>query len=178
MKKQILKLAVITCFAASCNSNSKEEKRNYAPRVKPFITTTMDQVPLDSAAKYIGIYGNFWEDIITWEGLPVGTAYMPTIRSFNISDTDLVQLLGLDTSILSQCTFKAVRAYIGIKGAVADSNFHLFLTPIDQNGNDTILVDNNNNRYVFDLTTPCPNTCDFTSPLYKAIPLRLPSQAR
>lgn len=51
-----------------------------------------------------------------------------------------------------------VRGYIGIES----DGLHLYFTPVDANNHDVIL------GHMYDLTTPCPATCDESSPYYHA----------
>ena len=38
------------------------------------------------------------------------------------------------------------------------------IVAVDSNGND--LIDNNNNQFIYSGTSPCPENCDTSSPLY------------
>lgn len=75
------------------------------------------------------------------------------IRSYTISDTDLLSVLGLP--ITTKCT-KHCRVYLGIDPG---NQFKLYLTPVSVTGNDSLLVNSAGNQYVLDLNAPCPSTC-------------------
>ena len=89
-------------------------------------------------------------------------------RAFLINGDDLIGVLNpADTPMVNAWPFKRARAYLGMH---SDHSMHLYLTPVMDNGNDTILVDSLGNQFVYDLILPCPNTCDNTgsSPLDRA----------
>lgn len=54
-----------------------------------------------------------------------------------------------------------IRGYMGIDEKGKNK---LMLVGIDSNGKD--LIDSSKEQYIYDFTTPCPNTCDIDSPLF------------
>lgn len=92
------------------------------------------------------------------------------VRAFTISAKDMLEVMGLDTNTV--CNYYACRAYLGLDH---DNQFKMYLTPVDvENGRDLFLNHNRDRAttdvdsfsYVLDLIAPCPNTCDYNSPLY------------
>lgn len=55
----------------------------------------------------------------------------------------------------------SVRAYMGVDSGGIQ---RLMIVAVDSNGND--LIDNNNNQFIYSGTSPCPENCDTSSPLY------------
>jgi hypothetical protein len=92
------------------------------------------------------------------------------VRAYSVKQADALAALGVTGDYTTPYDY--FRAYIGIAevsldGKVVDQ-YKLFLVPIADDETDVILEDEDGNRYVYDFNTPCPNTCDFGSPLYKA----------
>lgn len=54
-----------------------------------------------------------------------------------------------------------MRGYLGIKN---DGEFKLMLVPVSKDGTDMVDLG------IYDLSKPCPDFCDFTSPLYTLKP--------
>lgn len=163
MKRFILS-SLITVFilsAFSCNPHTdKIAKPEPAPGILP-----VSAIPLDTATHYIRMYG----ELCRKQNIPASEA----IRAFTIPRDDLFDLLGMDTLPCGpriSFSFDRARAYVGYTNS--DGQFHLVFTPVIDNGTlsgrDTILTDSEGTGIVFDLTTPCPNTCDFSSKLYRA----------
>lgn len=127
------------------------------------------QVSLDAAESSIFALGEVWRHTLDSLGISQDSV-LPT-QSFTISANDLIGVLGPNNQqkMKELCSYNAVRAYLGwIQAPDGSSNLHLYITPIDQNGQDVILSTTDGEKFVYDLTTPCPNTCDITSPLYTA----------
>lgn len=127
------------------------------------------QVPLDQAESSIFALGQVWRHTLDSLGISQDSV-LPT-QSFTISANDLIGVLGPNNQqkMHELCSYNAVRAYLGwMQAPNGSSNLHLFITPVDQNGQDVILSTADGEKFVYDLTTPCPNTCDVNSPLYNA----------
>jgi hypothetical protein len=150
---------ILTTFA--CDPRTDKIAK---PEPKPN-TLPVSAIPLDTAISYIRMYS----ELCRKQNIPAPDA----IRAFTIPRNDLFDLLGMDTlpcgSHIS-FSFDRARAYIGYTSF--NKQFHLVFTPVIDDGSvsgrDTILTDSEGTRIVFDLTTPCPNTCDFSSKLYRA----------
>ncbi len=95
------------------------------------------------------------------------------INSYEIETTDLLELLNFPPD-MTDGTMAGVRGYLGIQYRIDEYNdtiertTHLYLTPVNAAGQDSILWDSNGKQFLYDLTTPCPKTCDTSSVLYKA----------
>jgi len=93
------------------------------------------------------------------------------VRAFTISAIDMLEVLGLDTTQVKTCKYKACRAYLGLNKE--KDEFKLFLTPVKgekdiflrHKGEPSEKIDESS--YVLNLIAPCPKTCDSASPLYK-----------
>lgn len=142
------------------------------PKEEKFIPPAIDtnnQVPLEMAINHIGEYVTWWNcipDSNSVEGSsvtlkdPDGGTLAYTINLDDIVDALVIP--GDKESILGMFKYKKMRAYMGIEGLSA----HLYIVAIDEKGNDVIPEGEDGNRFVYDLTTPCPNSCDKSSPLY------------
>lgn len=147
----------------SCNKGSSNKKETEAKPITQQLSNA-NEVLLDTATAAIRRYGNFWR------AQPNSPYYIDSVtRAFKIDGTDLIGVLkplnGDVNRILNECTYSSARAYLGMD---ADNKVHLYFTPVDSDGNDVILTNNDGKHIVFDLTSPCPNTCDASSPLYQA----------
>jgi len=111
-----------------------------------------NQLPSTAIEKDVAINrAKLWRDYLN------ANENITNIRAFNISKSDLVSLLNEDG-------VKSVRAYLGInENNQIDLLFVGVDKPIGENGQD--MIDYNNQKYVYDLTTPCPAMCDPSSPL-------------
>lgn len=159
--KQITSLAAFIITMLLCTTSCNES----ATAIVQAKTDSNDhpvsivsKLELDVAQKYIKNYGNYCRR----------TGQADALRSFRIGYLDLVNVLGLPDSVAATAKFHDIRAYIAIEGEQQSSNFHLLLTPVNSMGKDSILADVTGNRFVYDLITPCPKTCDETSLLYRA----------
>lgn len=155
-------LSLLTFAACSDQSSNKAEKQE--SQVKPATFKSVQAVSLSEATKAIKAYGDWWRSL----QLPDSTRSELT-RAFLIPGSDLIGVLepvAGATDVMNQCNYKQARAYIGL-----DENniIHLYLTPVNEEGMDVILTNPaNGEQQVFDLTTPCPRTCDESSLLYTA----------
>jgi hypothetical protein len=88
------------------------------------------------------------------------------IKAFNIPMADIVSLADF-----TKCP--SVRAYLGMSTPGDITTLKLVLVPVDSNNQDvlSIPVPDGSGGFVqqssiYDLTTPCPQTCDLQSPLF------------
>lgn len=164
MKKIILQASAIMCLIAfqACGDSKKESPKQAAK--EHFKLKSSFHVPLSEAEDDIDRYTT--TAYKAFERVP--------IRAYTIHAEDLLQVLGMNISDSVLCQYKYVRAYIGMDSL---DQFKLYLTPVTGAnlsvtpkiaGTDVILSDEGG-QYVLDLNAPCPMTCDYTSPLYKAI---------
>jgi hypothetical protein len=75
------------------------------------------------------------------------------VKAFLIPKEDIIELYNL----IKDTEDTGVRGYLGIKD---DGEYKLMLLVVDPTGNDDI------ESGIFDMTKPCPDTCDSNSPLY------------
>ena len=117
-----------------------------------------------------------WDSLCKTIGIPENLI----IRSFKISDTDLLDALNIPRASVPPHTYKSVRVYLGLE-PIYDT-FKLYVVPVDTLTNADLMFDstctpfkkppghydNLINKYVMDLNAPCPNLCDLavlSSPL-------------
>lgn len=88
------------------------------------------------------------------------------IRAFNIPMSDIASLADF-----TKCP--SVRAYLGMSTPGDISTLKLVIVPVDAKGNDVLNIpvpDGSDGLVqqssIYDLTTPCPQTCDLQSPLF------------
>lgn len=180
MKKVILTLLVPALLIAACgDKTSKEDSKTKAELATshPGNKTQSQLVVPDFNFRAIGIdtaisaifnWGQWCRGVQTSScNLPGGNTPVNT-RAFNIGYQDLLGVLGIngpDTNTVKPLLkFFKCRAYIGL----FDDSLHLYMTPVNiANGKDSILMINGR-QVVYDLITPCPNTCDPSSILYQA----------
>ncbi|MES2781029.1 MAG: hypothetical protein V4651_14145 [Bacteroidota bacterium] len=155
-------VSLITFNACSDSSSNNAEKQEKQP--KPAAFKSIQPVSLSEATTAIHAYGEWWRSL----HLPDSTTSNVT-RAFLIPGSDLIGVLEPTTGaadVMNQCNYKQARAYIGLD---ANNIIHLYLTPVNEEGVDVILTNPaNGEQQVFDLTTPCPRTCDEQSLLYSA----------
>ncbi len=77
------------------------------------------------------------------------------IKAFLIPEIDITQVLNEDG-------VENVRAYLGID---ENGTPKMMVVGVDKNGQD--MINDDQGFYIYDFTRPCPQTCDFTSPLMK-----------
>ena len=85
------------------------------------------------------------------------------IRAFNIPMEDIKEL-----AQFTKCP--SVRAYLSMATAGDISTLKIILVPVDPNNNDVLSVPGPtgvDESTIFDLTSPCPQTCDINSPLFE-----------
>jgi hypothetical protein len=66
------------------------------------------------------------------------------------------------TQLLNQNGVSNFRAYLGYDPEKKMEK--LMIVGVDENGKD--LIDEKLGNYIYDMTSPCPKTCDITSPLF------------
>lgn len=162
MKRSALACVIAAGFliTIACNKPVKQARPGPPP---------VTSISLDSGISYIRMYS----ELCRKRGVEPEKA----LRAFTIPRDDLFDMLGMDTLSCSpglSFAFNRARAYVGY--TFETEEFHLIFTPVvddgTPSGKDTILTDQEGTKIVFDLTTPCPNTCDLASPLYQAFDKR------
>jgi len=104
-----------------------------------------------------------------------GIAKNNLIKAYLLRTEDIFEALGIVFQQPPSMSYARVRVYLGMLQTTTDTDtvYKLFLVPVDSSGKDVILngpitSGGPNVDYVFDFNTPCPNTCDKTSPLFLA----------
>ena len=112
---------------------------------------------------------NLPENALQIPPVPIQLAALETLawREFNASIAPLPEdrvngyFIPVDdiNSILNYVQ-KGVRVYFALRdsGTSAQANLHLYIVPVDANGNDK-LTDQQGNSLVYDTTMPCPSLC-------------------
>lgn len=158
MKTTFIKSLLMLCMAllTACTQNDLVITAPVAPP---------HAIPLTDGLSYIRMYHHYCKQ----RNLDEQTVF----RAASIARPDLLGIMGIDTTSCGKSVtfgFYRARAYVGYDTVAAQ--FHLIFTPVIEDsteaGRDSILTDAKGNPFVYDLTTPCPNTCDYSSPLYKA----------
>jgi hypothetical protein len=75
------------------------------------------------------------------------------VKAFLIPQEDILELY----KHITEGGGQDVRGYLGIKD---DGEYKLMLVAVDSKGNDLIDLG------IYDMTKPCPDSCDIDSPLY------------
>jgi hypothetical protein len=84
----------------------------------------------------------------------------------NMPSSDVIAYLipGLDiTELLKQNDLVNFRAYLGYDPEKQMNK--LMIVGVDAEGKD--LINEQDGQYIYDMTSPCPLTCDVTSPLFE-----------
>ncbi len=98
---------------------------------------------------------------------PPGGQY---IRAFYIPIVDIAELARYHNA-------EAVRAYLCLEVPNDPSTAKVVLVPVDEKGNDitSVLIPSPQSEEqkveqstIYDMTQPCPQACDFSSPLYES----------
>lgn len=159
-------LSALSVVLFSCgNSNNTPAQQDTASNVPVrqmgSSVNTMDTVPLESALANVKHYLDSCNEFLG--GAP--------IKAYTIHANDMLMALGIDPDSVN-CRYTHARVYLGLDSA---NHFKLYFTPVvgadlDPSvmnaGRDSILTDQDGNRFVMDLNAPCPNTCDNSSPFY------------
>ncbi len=128
---------------------------------------TLYAVPLEEATADIRLYKDFMTTQFQVKESNI-------LKAFTLHSIELLEAMGVSATDL-RFEFPKVRVYIGKKDGDQDSDFKLFLVPVNEEGQDVIpkgpagngrILDDD--EYVYDFTKPCPNTCDIESPLFQA----------
>ena len=97
------------------------------------------------------------------------------VKAYSLRTVDFFEALGIAAGNIPTLTHPKVRVYLGMQntGVLTDHIYKMFMVPVNAEGVDQIpngpIVEGGDNvSFVYDFNTPCPNTCDLTSPLYKA----------
>lgn len=118
-----------------------------------------DTIPLEEAETITTNWRNFISPMS-----PTGDY----IRAFYIPIEDVVELARYHQAI-------AVRAYLCLTIPNDPTSAKVVLVPIDKKGNDITSIvipttsqsaDEKEQSTIYDMTSPCPQSCDFDSPLY------------
>lgn len=113
-------------------------------------------------------YGNIRNLVSEYKGRHMDSSL---VRAYRISSLDMLQVMGLDTSLIKDCSYHYCRAYLGLD---EKKQFRLYLTPV-KNNRDVFLNHDSSKKpssqpddksFLLDLIAPCPKTCDYSSPLY------------
>jgi hypothetical protein len=168
MKKIITLLLFIICLVVfGCQSNRQPKSKS--PLTNILSSKIRDTVQLNTALTNIGNYARYCNT----------RPFHTPINSYAIPTIDLLELLSVSGSSADAGIY-GIRAYLGIADSIVTSTgsiktvpdtiktTHLYLTPMRLDLTDSILMDAQNNQFLYDLTTPCPKTCDVSSPLYQA----------
>jgi hypothetical protein len=131
-------------------------------------TTTW--VSLEEACASIAYYKQIMVTVL-------GLQPQDILKAFTVHHEDIFECLGIPDS--TPCDFTHFRVYFGMQippNNGGPSDMRLFLVPV--RAEDTGVVDViptcpvskefPSGQYVYDFNTPCPNTCDITSPLFLA----------
>lgn len=106
-----------------------------------------------------------WRDFIS-KLVPPGGKY---IHAFYIPIADIDNLADFHNAI-------AVRAYLCLEVPDDPSTCKVVIVPIDEKGNDILSIpappseqsDMEEQSAIYDFTQPCPQACDYSSPLYES----------
>lgn len=115
-----------------------------------------DTIPLQEAETITTNWRNFIGPLVSSQDF---------IRAFYIPIEDIVNLGNYHSAI-------GVRAYLCLTVPDDPSTAKIVLVPVDARNKDIISVTTPKDELVhstiYDLTQPCPQMCDFTSPLYES----------
>jgi hypothetical protein len=114
-----------------------------------------NQTPLEIARMNIKHYVDssykFFNDSLGYQKIDTVNSI---IRSYSVNKNDLLSVLGL--SPYTVCKYYGCRVYLGLD---PNHKFKLYLTPLDSEGEDIILMNPCGKKYLLDLNAPCPSTC-------------------
>lgn len=132
-------------------------------------TSVNPPVPLNAAIEMTTNWREYY-------GMATETDPGDAFRAFRIPLEDLEALVALARK---DNTINAVRAYLAlgeaVEGKILDPNLvHILLVPVADTtptGQDILEVaaGTTTRSTIMDFTMPCPNICDFTSPLYSPL---------
>ena len=131
-------------------------------------------IDLSIAAEHIRLYGQ-WASTVPDSTrcasgmVPLGAYYAGTAAN-GFSSHDIHKIVGTDATDWGGSTTSYFRAYTGLTDTSRAAR--LYIVPLDGKNQDSIPECINSNgetiQFVYDLTAPCPQTCDPASPLYRA----------
>ncbi len=152
-------LVLCLWFFNACKKADTPNKQAASSGANSSLSIT--SVPLETALQAIWEYGELWRTTRDSLNLPDD---LKTTQAFLIKKEDLLGALGIEKNSNGiETPYQQGRAYIGMVNDTA----HLYFVPVDNKGND-IIPGEPGERYVYDLITPCPNTCSPSSLLYQA----------
>lgn len=131
--------------------------------------------PLATAVANIEAYAAAWNNVPlpnsvgATEGEETEESDLPLYPTFahGISITDVIAAYGIRVEEGELVySYDYARAYVGLEGTTTKRQ-HLYLTPVGTDGED-VLMNCEGDKYVMELTTPCPHTCGVNSPLFEA----------
>ena len=96
------------------------------------------------------------EEITNWKNYCIAKSLSDRVKAINIPLNSLIPILEMQG-------VSGVRAYIGLAEDTTMAGMHLFIVGVDSDGADIVEV--NGKSAIYDLSLPCPNTCDSNSPL-------------
>jgi len=167
-KKPVKKKAVSIKKTSSGNkAGSKHAHKRKSKKTHSLPFTGIDTIPVFDAISYT----ESWQRYNEHPHHSKGTSEY--IRAFKLPFLDVIQL----AKLAKKYKFIAYRAYLGIgilPAITMPENptrfMKLMLVGIRLNsaGEECdFIADPDGNSFVYDLSTPCPNTCDYQSVLYK-----------
>lgn len=139
-------LAVLVIMPLVSKEEIKKEIR------KHYLSSTANEVNINDAIDHVKAFNKKYS----------------YIRAYKISALDMMEVMGIDT-VAVQPRYTSCRAYLGLD---PEGKFRMYLTPVENNVDmffcptDSVACPAKPTSYVLDLIAPCPNTCDYTSPLY------------
>lgn len=105
--------------------------------------STIDTIPLATAV----------ERVTRWKEQMEQTSSIPHVKAVNVKKIDFQE-------ILNEEGVESIRAYFGIDET---GNVDLMFVGVNSDGRDMCGTEVKGN--IYDITTPCPNLCDASSPL-------------
>jgi len=170
MKTKNLLTAAVLC-AITMTACKKPENDTVKETSVPLSTLL---IPKDSAIA----------DIDSYDLLCRKTLGDVPVRAYTIRSQELLVAMGLDSALLNKATYKNIRVYLAYQPKAQNGStgsFKLFVVPVEGanldvspaiGGKDVMLDKNghgikpselagypNDDQYMLDLNTPCPNTC-------------------
>ncbi|WP_300665262.1 hypothetical protein [Fluviicola sp.] len=145
-------LAVLVIMPLVSKDSKDEIKKELR---KHYLSSTANEVHIDAAIDNLKAFNKKYN----------------YLRAYKISAMDMMEVMGIDT-LTTQPRYTSCRAYLGLD---TEGKFRMYLTPVENNVDlffnpmDSVACPAKTSSYVLDLIAPCPNTCDYTSPLYTFI---------
>jgi hypothetical protein len=122
------------------------------------LTNITPGVDIESAAIETASWRTFMDGL-------VGAGEQDRIYSYHIPIEDILNIVNAEIPEGKEMTKPtAVRAFfalrpasVGPNGSAAQKRLHLYMVPVDVNGNDVLEIDGVS--VIYDTTQPCPNMC-------------------